>query len=211
MCCPINLTLLCNSISVSVTQDPNGLVTQGEEPWPAECSGVARGQELFLVTANQARAREVWTQLGCWPWERKLVPNQSGPAHPADLTFNSDFFSKALAMTLAASTPTVLPSRRRASKPSKSSISLITSLAAQDQRTELQTFGVTSSEAGESLTTILSLTTPTAMRQALAYQGDAHRLTVQQGHSDKGNFSVMSVQTRHIQKMWGPGKERLAV
>lgn len=58
-----------------------------------------------------------------------------GTACPlAGLTFNSDFFSKALAITLAASTPTVLPSRRRASKPSKSSISLITSLAAQNQR-----------------------------------------------------------------------------
>lgn len=59
-----------------------------------------------------------------------LSPTRLGLLAP-DLTFSSDFFSKALAMTLAASTPTVLPSRRRASKPSKSSISLITSLAAR--------------------------------------------------------------------------------
>lgn len=98
-----------------------------------------------MVTAKAAGAREVWTWVGLWPCEQKLVPSQSGPTHPEDLTFNSGFFSKALAMTLAASTPTVLPSRRRASKPSKSSISLITSLAVQDQRTELQTAGVTNS------------------------------------------------------------------
>lgn len=84
-----------------------------------------------MVTANNAGHRQ---GLRCREW--KFVPNQAGPAHHADLTFNSDFFSKALAMTLAASTPTVLPSRRRASKPSKSSISLITSLAAKDQRTD---------------------------------------------------------------------------
>lgn len=111
---------------------------QEQGPWLV-LSALGRPEEegLFVVAVNKAGPGGLDTG-GLWPFEQKLVPKQSGPTRPAALTFSSDFFSKALAMTLAASTPTVLPSRRRASRLSKSSISFITSLAVRTKETNLR-------------------------------------------------------------------------
>ena len=87
-------------------------------------------------------------------------------------------------MTLAASTPTVLPSRRKASKPSKSSISLITSLAAQDQKNRTLDFWSHERQRQELRPSDYLVThnskgygAPTGS-QTLAHQGDLDRLTV---------------------------------